>query len=344
MEGIYHMQLFCSDYGNGRIVNWNGEQITVRFEQKEVVFWFPIAFYGVLSATNEEDERKIKELIRRWTIVNPPEKVRFPNAQLTHYIKIYRTALEESGLPIRKNYKMAKEEPERAISEIAEIHKTVEEAPQRTVSETKKKVAPKPSEFTAGAFEYFGVNFLTAFVSGLTLGIAFPFMTAWRLRWMAEHTVYSGKQTVFDGTGTQLFGNYFKWWILSVITLGIYGALCLPLNMNRWVAKHTHFKGESGESYFDGHIWQLFGVNFVCSLVTFLTLGIGSFWAHCYRERWYCSHTFIDGANLRFEGTGMAYFLQRIKWLLLTLVTFGIYGFWLAVRSQQWTVSCTKAV
>ncbi len=307
MEGIYHMQLFCSEYGNGRIVNWGGKRMTVRFEQGEIDFWFPLAFYGALSATNEEDERKIKELIRRWTVVNPPEKVKFPDVQQTHYIKIYRTALEESGL--------------------------------LTVSETKNE--PEPSAFTAGVLEFFAVEFVTALVSMVTFGIAAPFMIAWQLRWMAEGTVYSGRQTEFDGEGTELFMNYIKWWLLSVITLGIYAALYLPLNMNRWTAEHTHFKDAEARSYFDGTVWQLFGVTVVSALVPVVTLGIGSFWAYCYRERWLCDHTVIGGKRLNFTGTAMEYFIRCLKWYGLTFITLGIYGFWLPLRAHQWAVSHT---
>ena len=46
---------------------------------------------------------------------------------------------------------------------------------------------------------------------------------------------------IFDGTGGQLFGNYIKWFLLSIVTCGIY-SLWLGLNMQKWVTKHTHLK------------------------------------------------------------------------------------------------------
>lgn len=58
-------------------------------------------------------------------------------------------------------------------------------------------------------------------------------------RWLANHTILDGKRLTFDGTGGQLFGNYIKWFLLTVITLGIYG-FWLNINMKKWVVKHTH--------------------------------------------------------------------------------------------------------
>lgn len=198
------------------------------------------------------------------------------------------------------------------------------------------------SEFTGGVLANFGRNFVVCFVSLITLGLAYPAMYCWKHRWEAENTYIDGRRLEFDGRGLQLFGSWLLWIVLTIVTLGIYGILCLPLNMQRWFAKHTHFEGEAGVSEFDGHIWQYFGVRFVAGLVTLITLGLGSFWATCYLLRWETKHTVYDGKQLVFEGTGMQYFVKRIVWLLLTVVTLGIYGlFFLPVRELQWQTKHT---
>ena len=56
---------------------------------------------------------------------------------------------------------------------------------------------------------------------------------------VAKHTVIDGSRLVFDGTGSQLFGNYIKWFLLTIITFGIYG-FWLSIKMKQWVVKHTH--------------------------------------------------------------------------------------------------------
>lgn len=57
----------------------------------------------------------------------------------------------------------------------------------------------------------------------------------------AKHTVIDGGQLTFDGTGMQLFGNYIKWFLLTIITLGIYG-FWLNIKMKAWVVSHTHIE------------------------------------------------------------------------------------------------------
>ena len=44
----------------------------------------------------------------------------------------------------------------------------------------------------------------------------------------------------FDGRAIQLFGNWIKWLLLTVITLGIYG-FWLNIKIKKWITKHTHF-------------------------------------------------------------------------------------------------------
>ena len=101
---------------------------------------------------------------------------------------------------------------------------------------------------------------------------------------------------------------------------------------------------EATQSRFTGRWYQLLGVNLLTFFVTIITLSFGAYWAHCYRQRWYCKHTIYDEHPLYFDGTGMQYFGKRFVWLLLTIITFGIYSFWLHVRSVQWTISHTHVI
>ena len=57
--------------------------------------------------------------------------------------------------------------------------------------------------------------------------------------------------------------------------------------------------------------------------------------------RWEARHTVINGHRLWFDGTAMQLFGMWIRWLLLTVVTFGIYGFWVAIKVKQWKVAHT---
>ncbi|MDE7182296.1 MAG: DUF898 family protein [Clostridia bacterium] len=211
-----------------------------------------------------------------------------------------------------------------------------------------EKPVPKyESTFTGGAFKNAFIALVAWLAVAVSFGIVYPAMKCWHMRWQTKHTYINGRRLYFDGHAMQLFGRYLLWLFLSVITLGIYYVVAMQLKLVEWKTKHTHYlcdKDDLGyRSRFDGRWYQLFGVNFVAVLVTVITLGIGYFWAHCYRQRWYCKHTKIDGDRLYFDGKAMQYFGTLIKWILLTIVTIGIYLFWLTVKSHKWTISHTIA-
>lgn len=87
------------------------------------------------------------------------------------------------------------------------------------------------------------ITLLGAVISVLTLGLALPAAVTASARWRATHTVLDGRRLTFDGKGAQLFGNYIKWWLLSVITFSIY-AWFIPNRLRAWKAKHTHYENE----------------------------------------------------------------------------------------------------
>lgn len=95
------------------------------------------------------------------------------------------------------------------------------------------------------------------------------------------------------------------------------------------------------ESQFDGGLLGLIGISILQGLLIGITLGIGTPWAICMKERWIARHTVIDGRRLVFNGTGGQLFGNYIKWFLLTLITFGIYSFWLSIKMKQWIVKHT---
>ncbi|MEG0169982.1 DUF898 family protein [Anaerorhabdus sp.] len=94
-------------------------------------------------------------------------------------------------------------------------------------------------------------------------------------------------------------------------------------------------------SYFDGGLLGLIGVNLITALVSVITFGIAFPWLICYKLSWVARHTVIEGRRLKFVGTGMSLFGHWLAWLLLTIITLGIYGFWVVIKMKQWEVSNT---
>lgn len=98
------------------------------------------------------------------------------------------------------------------------------------------------------------------------------------------------------------------------------------------------------KSEFNGTLLQMIGVRIVQFLISTFTLGICVPWSVCYGERWIAKHTIIDGKQLVFDGTGGQLFLQYLKWVLLTIVTLGIYSLWLGIKMKKWVVAHTHTI
>lgn len=95
------------------------------------------------------------------------------------------------------------------------------------------------------------------------------------------------------------------------------------------------------ESKFTGRLLGLIGIGIITILITVFTLGIAYPWAVVIKEKWYASHTIIDGNQMKFTGTGGSLFGNYIIWLLLSIITFGIYLFWLKIKMTQWITKHT---
>lgn len=50
---------------------------------------------------------------------------------------------------------------------------------------------------------------------------------------------------------------------------------------------------------------------------------------------WKIKHTVIEGRRMRFNGTAMGLFGHWIKWFFLTIITIGIFGFWVAIKLEK---------
>lgn len=97
----------------------------------------------------------------------------------------------------------------------------------------------------------------------------------------------------------------------------------------------------SGESYFDGGLFQWIGWNIIGALVTGFTFGICYPWALCMVYGWKINHTVVNGRRLKFTGSAIGLFGNWIKWLLLCIFTLGIYSFWLGIALEKWKAKNT---
>ena len=92
------------------------------------------------------------------------------------------------------------------------------------------------------------------------------------------------------------------------------------------------------ESKFSGKVLNVFLFCLWSPLLFGVTLGFASPFIVCTVIRWICANTTIGGKNYTFKGTAMGLFGRWIVWVLLTIITVGIYGFWATRNEIKWVV------
>lgn len=105
----------------------------------------------------------------------------------------------------------------------------------------KEEFVKGESYFTGGLLGLIGVNLFCKILTIISLGLLYPFGICYKQKWITKHSVINRKKIVFDGTAISLIGHYLLWWILCIITFGIYG-LWLPIKIEQWKVKNTHIK------------------------------------------------------------------------------------------------------
>ena len=96
------------------------------------------------------------------------------------------------------------------------------------------------SEFDGGILGLIGVNILSTIITFVTFGLGFTWAMCVRERYIVNHTIINGQRLRFIGSGGDLFLNWIKWAILTIITLGIYGFL-LSIKLRQWKVRNTIF-------------------------------------------------------------------------------------------------------
>ncbi len=99
------------------------------------------------------------------------------------------------------------------------------------------------SSFDGGVLEYIGIQILSTCIIIFSLGIATPWAACLVYHYEVDHTIIDGKRLIFNGTGGSLFGKYILWYLLSLITCGIYGFV-VPVKLLQWKTEHITFAGK----------------------------------------------------------------------------------------------------
>ncbi len=102
--------------------------------------------------------------------------------------------------------------------------------------------ALKSSSWDGGVLDTIINSIVASLIMTVTCGIATPWAICYMMKFVIGHAVIDGKRLSFDGTGAQLFGNWIKWFLLTIITCGIYSFWVTP-RLYQWIASHIHSEG-----------------------------------------------------------------------------------------------------
>ena len=169
-------------------------------------------------------------------------------------------------------------------------------------------------EFFGKGSEYFAILIVNWILTLITFGFYYPWAKAKRLKYTLGHTALNGERFNFAGTGIEMFSGFIKLMLFEVIVIVVFFALIFGVGfLNIWVG-------------------ILLGYLFLFSslLVLYPLVIHGGF-------RYVMQRTTYRGIRFGYRGDRTTLFKNSIKWSLLTIITFGIYSFWEAMKMRRYT-------
>jgi len=92
---------------------------------------------------------------------------------------------------------------------------------------------------------------------------------------------------------------------------------------------------------FNGSAASYLGTGILSFLVTVFSFGLLAPLAICWIYDWEISNLVVNGQRLKFQGSAFGLFGHWIKWWFLSLITLGIYSFWIYPNLQKWKADNT---
>ncbi|HWU40518.1 MAG TPA: DUF898 family protein, partial [Candidatus Acidoferrum sp.] len=129
--------------------------------------------------------------------------------------------------------------------------------------------------FRGRAWEFVRLFIRGSLLSGLTLGLYYPFFDTRRHAFFVSHSYFGSQKCEFDGEGKQLFGSFLLALVLLPFTLGV-SWLWYLAKKQRYFWEHTLFEGAAFRyPVTGGKLLRLYLGNLLLLLVT---LGLAWSW------------------------------------------------------------------
>lgn len=156
--------------------------------------------------------------------------------------------------------------------------------------------------------EYFGIVIVNWLLTIITLGIYYPWAKAAQLKYLYGATALNNDRFAFHGTGKEMFKGFIKAILIFIV---IFGVLFLFIRLNMPIVGFILF--------------------YLC-FIAIVPLAIhGSY-------RYRMSRTSWRGIRFGYRGDKKELIINFFKWFLLTIVTIGIYGAWMAINLRKYVL------
>ena len=91
-----------------------------------------------------------------------------------------------------------------------------------------------------------------------------------------------------------------------------------------------------GESKFTGSVIMLGLYSLLWGFLNTITLGILIPWTTSWKHKYYAERTTYSGQKVKFDGKGIQLLGRWVLWELLSIITLGIYAFFMAIALKKW--------
>ena len=137
-------------------------------------------------------------------------------------------------------------------------------------------------------------------------------------------------ESKFDGRLLPLFGTNLLQVLVIVIMAAIGAAIAVALG---------------SVSIVDNSIKFATNMSNVKVILGYVAVGVFTFigicWANIIFIKWDTKHVVISGQRLQFKAGALNLFFNIIKWIILSVITLGIYTLWLYIKIRKWMVKHT---
>lgn len=163
-------------------------------------------------------------------------------------------------------------------------------------------------EFFGKGADYFSIMIVNWLLTLVTAGLYYPWARAKRLNYIYGQTALNNERFHFAGTGNEMFRGFIKIILFYILIMGAYFLISTTL-----------------ESPF---LAILFVYLAIFAIIPFAIHG--SF-------RYKMSRTSYRGIRFGYRGDRNELIRNYIKWVVYTIISFGIYGAWLQMNIRRYT-------